>query len=72
MDRGAWQAMVHGVTKSQTRLKRLSTHSQSGTRKNIKKMRVSPVKKNAEGGHFQDLKYRKGYCGVVQRKLEEI
>jgi len=27
MDRGAWQAIVHGVTKSQTRLKRLSTHA---------------------------------------------
>ena len=27
MDRGAWQAAVHGVTKSQTRLKRLSTHA---------------------------------------------
>ena len=26
MDRGAWQAMVHSVTKSWTRLKRLSTH----------------------------------------------
>ena len=25
-DRGAWRAIVHGVTKSQTRLKRLSTH----------------------------------------------
>ena len=25
MDRGAWWATVHGVTKSQTRLKRLST-----------------------------------------------
>ena len=24
MDRGAWRAMVHGVTKSQTQLKRLS------------------------------------------------
>ena len=24
MDRGAWQATVHGVTKSQTQLKRLS------------------------------------------------
>ena len=30
MDRGAWQATVHGVTKSWTRLKRLST-SQLGT-----------------------------------------
>ena len=28
MDRGAWQATVHGVAKSQTRLKRLSTHVQ--------------------------------------------
>ena len=27
MDRGAWQATVHGVTKSQTRLKRLSSSS---------------------------------------------
>ena len=26
MDRGAWQAMVHAVAKSLTRLKRLSTH----------------------------------------------
>ena len=25
MDRGAWRAAVHGVVKSQTRLKRLST-----------------------------------------------
>ena len=27
MDRGAWQATVHRVTKSQTQLKRLSTHA---------------------------------------------
>ena len=27
MDRGAWQAIVHGVAKSQTQLKRLSTHT---------------------------------------------
>ena len=26
MDRGAWWATVHGVAKSQTQLKRLSTH----------------------------------------------
>ena len=30
MDRGAWRAMVHGVAKSQTRLKRLSTHPHRG------------------------------------------
>ena len=27
MDRGAWSATIHGVTKSQTRLKRLSSHA---------------------------------------------
>ena len=27
MDRGAWRAMVHRVTKSQTQLRRLSTHA---------------------------------------------
>ena len=27
MDRGAWSATVHGVTKSQTRLKQLNTQS---------------------------------------------
>ena len=27
IDRGAWQAAVHGVTKSQTEVKQLSTHS---------------------------------------------
>ena len=29
MDRGAWQATVHGVAKSRTRLKQLSTGGQS-------------------------------------------
>ena len=37
MDRGAWQATVHGVTKIQTRLKQLSAHAHSNTR--IKQMR---------------------------------
>ena len=31
MDRGAWQATVHGAAKSQTRLKRLSMHSHTHT-----------------------------------------
>ena len=30
MDRKAWRAAVHGVTKSQTRLKRLSSSSSQG------------------------------------------
>ena len=29
MDRGAWQATVHGVAKRQTRLKRFSIHAHS-------------------------------------------
>ena len=28
MDRGGWRAIVHRVAKSQTRLRRLSTHAQ--------------------------------------------
>ena len=31
MDRGAWQATVHGVTKRQTRLKQLNTHTHTHT-----------------------------------------
>ena len=27
MDRAAWRATIHGVTKSQTRLKQLNTHT---------------------------------------------
>ena len=30
MDRGAWWATVHGVTKSRTQLKQLSTHARCG------------------------------------------
>ena len=32
MDRGAWWATDHGVAKSQTRLKRLSTHIYIGVK----------------------------------------
>ena len=31
MDRGAWQATVHRVTKSQTQLKQLSVHAHAHT-----------------------------------------
>ena len=31
MDRGAWRATVHGVTKSQTRLSNLHTHTNTHT-----------------------------------------
>ena len=30
MDRGAWRATVHGVAKSQTQLKQLSTYVRNG------------------------------------------
>ena len=33
MDRGAWQATVHGITKSQTRLKQLNMHAQRNRNK---------------------------------------
>ena len=33
LDRGAWRATACGVTKSRTRLKRLSPHAQSSHRK---------------------------------------
>ena len=40
-DRGAWQAIVHGVTKSQTQLKRLGTHSTIKLTMNV--FRISPA-----------------------------
>ena len=36
MDRGAWQATIHRVTKSQTRLKCLSTHACTHTKCYVK------------------------------------
>ena len=35
MDRGAWWATVSGVTKSQTRLKRLSRHTHCEVRRTV-------------------------------------
>ena len=39
MDRGAWQAVVHGVAKSWTRLKQLSTNTSINTSIFLKKER---------------------------------
>ena len=36
MDRGAWQATIHRVTKSWTRLNRLSMHAHNGKKKTQK------------------------------------
>ena len=49
MERGAWRATVHGVTTSQTQLKRLSTqHPQNRTRLTHMQNRLAAV--NREGG----------------------
>ena len=42
-DRGAWQAVAHGVTKSQTRLKRLSTRASKLTREQLGEKRENWV-----------------------------
>ena len=43
MNRGAWQATVHRVTQSQTRLKRLSTHSKWGNEITEKEQKTCSV-----------------------------
>ena len=54
MDRGAWQAMVHRVAESQTRLKRLSIHRVAESRTRLK--RLSTQKQ------FQVSKEREAVC----------
>ena len=44
MDRRAWWARVHGVTKSQTRLKQLSTHPYKSSRFKVKKAHLLILK----------------------------
>ena len=57
MDRGAWGATVHRVTKIRSQLKRLSTHActlsllRGGDETNTQKQ--EGVKTEAEGGHVQ-------------------
>ena len=50
LDRSAWQATVHSVTQSQTRLKQLSTHT--GKRKERRKKRK---RKRRERVHLHQL-----------------
>ena len=47
MDRGAWQATVHKITKSQTRLKQPSMHTHDKPREHIKKQRHHFVDKDS-------------------------
>ena len=55
MDRGAWRAIVHRVAKTQTRLKRLSTHTQSGNRE--------------VGGQGHSSQMPQGWCSADQFPL---
>ena len=50
MDRGTWQAAVHGVAKSQTQLKRLSTHARS--QKRVRKF--PPPSSSCQGGSKEE------------------
>ena len=50
MDRGAWRATVHRVAKSQTRLKRLSTHVRRWTWERVFKNETCPGDPNMQLG----------------------
>ena len=55
MDREAWRAVVHGVAKSRTRLKRLSPHAQGA------KIPLVPWSKKKKGrGRGEIHRYRRG------------
>ena len=54
MDRGAWQATVHRATNSQTRLKRLSTHTHVPTYHHISKFQVPYAADVIEGNRDLD------------------
>ena len=53
MDRGAWQAIVHRVTQSQTRLKRLSMHTRMHAR--LSKMRAQPQRPHNRKPEMESL-----------------
>ena len=48
-DRGAWRAAVHGVTKSQTRVKRLSTHTDRETDTQLGPLAPVPTRPPSRG-----------------------
>ena len=53
MDRGAWQVTVHRVTKSQTQLKQLSTHTHTGCDKAIIRMPQNKCHRASDGKEFK-------------------
>ena len=66
MDGGVWQAMVHGISKSRTQLKRLSTqntHNRIPKRRDFTKrelQRSGNLSKNSKQGTYLHIKVRKG------------
>ena len=52
MDRGAWQAAIHSVKKSRTRLKGLSMHVQGGWRSSTQSAKT---RSGADGGSDHEL-----------------
>ena len=59
-DRGAWQATIHRTTKSQTWLKRLSMHTQSGLRRDTKST-MHKIKKKIKKLNLVKIK---NFCSV--------
>ena len=53
MDRGAWQVTVHRVTKSQTQLKQLGTHTHTGCDKAIIRMPQNKCHRASDGKEFK-------------------
>ena len=59
MDRGAWQAPVHGITKSQTQLSNKHTHTHTQTRliQEIFKARCSSIHTGCNVNAFGGILY---------------
>ena len=72
MDRGAWQATVHGVSKSQTRLKQLSiAHAKKKNRKTIC-TELDPLFMPFLILCFYLYLYKTFKCITMQKKKKEI
>ena len=62
MDEGAWRTTVHGVTKSQTRLNRLSIHTHNlETNDTI----ITPRSEEAKGGVVMESRNTAGCEGLT-------
>ena len=72
MERGAWQATVHRVTNSQTRLRRLSTHKMKHRRKKAERISRTLVSCGATSVPVLRHKFLKGEKRKQQKLFEEI